>query len=505
MKKPSSILLFVLCLIFIFSCQPEQEHHSHKKYPHKIAEPPSDDRPQLRQGEGPVENEIDMHLEEHVADTADMSSYFNINGHSQKDLARAVRNFYREHDFHPVWNLHDIQSNKAENFLAYLGTLHQEGLEPEVYREAELRKLLTESRLERKDQAKIAAQADIHFTATFLTVAYHLRYGKVKPRDLQIKWYIHKKRRTNFKSLLQDIFHEEKPSEILAKMPPVHQQYHHLKIALKNYQYTLIEGSSQYEQEIKDKIITIKINMERMRWMNDSLGEKNVLVDIPSFTLYMNDQENGSRKMKVITGKQLRSTPVFSDEIGYMVFSPYWNVPHNLAVHDILPKIQRSKRYFYAYKYEIFSGWGDNSVKLDPGDIDWNKLSADNFPYRLRQRPGPRNAMGRVKFMFPNVFNIYLHDTPEKHLFNRDRRDFSSGCIRVEDPIELAIFLMPELTPEKIASKMNQDREEYVNLQQKIPVHLVYFTAEADSTGNVSFREDIYGLDESIRDFMFNK
>jgi murein L,D-transpeptidase YcbB/YkuD len=504
MKHNFPIPILLICLILITSCQPEPEHHSHKKYPHEIAEPSTDGRPQLKQGEGSVDNEIDMHIEEQLADTADISSFFYFNGRMQKDLARAVKNYYRQHNYASVWHLYDINSTKAENFLTYIGNLHQEGLEPEDYQGPDLRKLFTEARLKKKNQAKIAAQADIQFTATFLTVAYHLRYGKVKPRDLQIKWYINKKRRTDFKILLQDIHREENPSDILNKMIPAIAQYQNLKKALKNYHFALLESSSINEDEVKDQIITIKINMERLRWMNDSLGDKNVLVDIPSFTLTINDKK-GSSKMKVITGKEVRSTPFFSDEIEYMVFSPYWNVPHNLAVYDILPKIKRSKRYFYAYRFEIFSGWGDEAVQLDPGDIDWQSLSADNFPYRLRQRPGPRNAMGKVKFMFPNIYNIYLHDTPERHLFEKERRDFSSGCIRVENPELLATFLMPELTPDNIKNKMNQDREKYVNLNEKVPVHLVYFTAEADSTGDVIFREDIYNLDESMRDFMKKK
>jgi murein L,D-transpeptidase YcbB/YkuD len=206
--------------------------------------------------------------------------------------------------------------------------------------------------------------------------------------------------------------------------------------------------------------------------------------------------------MRVVTGQAYRQTPVFSDQISYLVLNPYWHVPHSIAVKDKLPDFQRDPSLVSRLGYEVFRGWGADATPIDPSTIDWSALSASTFPYRLRQRPGPQNALGQIKFMFPNAHSVYLHDTPSRYLFDRATRSFSSGCIRVEHPLDLAVTLLRHnegWTRERLRAATRGDTERTVMLAQKVPVHLLYWTAWAEANGPVQFRRDVYDRDGAVR------
>jgi murein L,D-transpeptidase YcbB/YkuD len=193
--------------------------------------------------------------------------------------------------------------------------------------------------------------------------------------------------------------------------------------------------------------------------------------------------------------------------MSYLVLNPYWHVPHTLATQDKLPEIKKDVRYLARHNIEVFRGWGADATPVDPSTIDWSTLSKSNFPYRLRQKPGPNNALGRVKFMFPNPHSVYLHDTPSRSLFGRAERSFSSGCIRVERPLDLAAYLLgdqPKWTRDAIASALSSPAtadlsEQTVLLKQPLPVHLLYWTAWSDD-GTVHFRTDVYDRDAPLLD-----
>jgi murein L,D-transpeptidase YcbB/YkuD len=232
------------------------------------------------------------------------------------------------------------------------------------------------------------------------------------------------------------------------------------------------------------------------------LGARHIRVNIAGFELEV--VENGSpvMQMRVIVGQQYRQTPVFSGDITYLVLSPYWHVPSSIAVKDKLPLLKKNPGALSQQGYEIFRGWGADAQAVDPTKVDWSTVSVGNFPYRLRQKPGPNNALGRVKFMFPNPHNVYLHDTPSRELFARSERGFSSGCIRVQQPMELTQYLLadqPEWTPERIQRVIDSRKETSVRLKQAVPVHLLYWTAWAEGDGTVHFRRDIYGRDARLQ------
>jgi murein L,D-transpeptidase YcbB/YkuD len=197
-------------------------------------------------------------------------------------------------------------------------------------------------------------------------------------------------------------------------------------------------------------------------------------------------------------GQPYRDTPVFRDSMRYLEFNPTWTVPPTILREDILPKIKRDPGYLAERNMQVLERSGR---PVDVNTIDWPSVSARNFPYMLRQGPGPDNALGRVKFMFPNAHAIYIHDTPSKRLFTRSERTFSSGCIRVERPFELAELVLDDPVrwdQQGIQQVLDSGRTQRVNLKEPLPVLILYWTAEADANGRVHFRKDVYGRDERV-------
>ena len=258
---------------------------------------------------------------------------------------------------------------------------------------------------------------------------------------------------------------------------------------------------------VEQRIRQLKLNLERWRWLPQTLGERYILVNMANFELNVVEKDQPVMAMRVIVGKGYRRTPVFSGKMTYLVFNPYWHVPPGIAIKDKLPLIRKDPDYLVKQNMKVFQGWGADAKEIDPQSIDWSKVTAKNFTFRLRQDPGPSNALGRVKFMFPNRFNVYLHDTPSRELFEKTLRTFSSGCIRIEKPIELAEYLLrdePKWTHETILAAIEKQVEQTVRLPRSIPVHLLYWTAWVDREGSLHFVRDIYGrdkrLDEALRE-----
>jgi murein L,D-transpeptidase YcbB/YkuD len=219
------------------------------------------------------------------------------------------------------------------------------------------------------------------------------------------------------------------------------------------------------------------------------------------FRLDVIENEQTLMRMRTIVGKGYRRTPVFSEKITYLVINPYWHVPPNIAVKDKLPLIKKDSYYLAREHMRVFQGWGSDAKEFDPRTVDWSKVTAQGFKYRLVQDPGPWNALGRIKFMFPNRFNVYLHDTPSRELFKKTTRTFSSGCIRIEKPIDLAEYLLrgdSKWTREAILAAIDRQAERTIRLPEPIPLHLLYWTAWVDERGVVQFRDDIYGRDKRL-------
>jgi L,D-transpeptidase YcbB len=252
---------------------------------------------------------------------------------------------------------------------------------------------------------------------------------------------------------------------------------------------------------LEEKVERIRLNLERWRWLPENLGVRRIQVNIADFNLKVVEHEQSVLEMKVIAGRDYRQTPVFSDKISYIVLNPSWYIPQSIAVKDKLPLIKKKPGYLAQQKIRVFSGWKADSKEIDPSHINWSRVTASNFYYRLRQDPGPNNALGRIKFMFPNRFNVYLHDTPSRELFNKTSRTFSSGCIRIQHAEELALYLLkdnPQWNHERLRKALDTMKEQSIRLPSSIPVHLLYLTVFVDKDGVVQFRNDIYGRDAQL-------
>lgn len=236
-----------------------------------------------------------------------------------------------------------------------------------------------------------------------------------------------------------------------------------------------------------DRVKQILLNMNRMRWMPIEPDGRLIIVNIPEFALHVYENKKKVWDMNVVVGKEGHNTTMFSGDLNQIVFSPYWNVPQSIVEKEILPKLASNPDYLASQNME--------QVGTDE----------DGVP-KIRQLPGPGNSLGKVKFLFPNSFNIYFHDTNAKSLFEKDKRAFSHGCIRLADPEKMAQYLLrdqPEWTPGKIEDAMNSGKEKYVKLKNPVPVIITYYTAWVDDNGQLNFRDDIYSHDEDMGSKMF--
>lgn len=254
------------------------------------------------------------------------------------------------------------------------------------------------------------------------------------------------------------------------------------------------------------RIRQIVTNMERWRWLPRELGNKHVFVNQAAFNLHIRNNGKVTDKRKVIIGKEFHKTPMFSDRIRYAEFNPTWTVPPSIAGRAILPKLKQNPGYLEANDYQLYTSWKAGSPAMSPYSIDWNSVNSKKFPYRIVQKPGKKNALGQVKFMFPNKHAVYLHDTSHRELFAKTRRAYSSGCIRVHKPMEFAEKLFStsgNLSRGKIDTILNSRQQTRINLKSPIPVHLTYFTVWVNEEGVPNFYEDIYGRDKLVRNILF--
>ncbi|WP_187149360.1 L,D-transpeptidase family protein [Desulforapulum autotrophicum] len=253
----------------------------------------------------------------------------------------------------------------------------------------------------------------------------------------------------------------------------------------------------------EDRVDQIKINMARWRWQDHGLGDKYILVNIANYSLYACKTGELKFSMPVIVGKFQHQTPVFSDKIKYLELNPYWNVPSSIAVNEDLPGLRKNPSYLVEKNIRLFSNWQKDGVEIDSTAINWKRVTPSEMArFKLRQDPGPTNALGRVKFVFPNHYSVYLHDSPAKRLFSEQKRSFSHGCIRVSEPEKLAVFLLDEegseWNIEQIHDLISQGKRKVLKIRLPVPVHITYQTAWVDKDDEILFNGDVYGRDEKL-------
>jgi L,D-transpeptidase YcbB len=246
---------------------------------------------------------------------------------------------------------------------------------------------------------------------------------------------------------------------------------------------------------LEERIRQLLVNLDRGRVLLHDLPNDFVIVNIAGYSIYLVRGQEVVWNARVQVGKTYRQTPMFRSEINYLVFNPTWTVPPGIIRNDILPDARRDPASITRRGLRVLNASGS---EVDPASVDWSKFKSGNIPYTLRQDPGPKNALGRVKIMFPNTYSVYLHDTPSQSKFEEVDRAFSSGCVRVERPLELAERLLADPStwnPATIQKAIDAGRTQNVTLPNKVPVLLAYWTAWVDPEGRVNFRRDVYGQD----------
>ena len=249
---------------------------------------------------------------------------------------------------------------------------------------------------------------------------------------------------------------------------------------------------------VQGQIEQVEVNLERWRWLPDELGRRHLRANIADFNVMAYKDGVAERTHLTIVGKTFRKTPVFSDEVEYIVLNPWWETPPSLARADKLPTFKRDPGAVERLGFQVLDKSG---TVVNASTIDWNAIPAGTMPYRIRQAPGEQNALGQVKIIFPNKHNVYFHDTPTRGLFAQRQRAFSSGCLRTQNPIDLSEWLLNE-TPnwgrDKIDAALATKKETRVNLASKVPVHILYSTVVSEEDGGVRYLDDIYQRDAAV-------
>jgi len=252
-------------------------------------------------------------------------------------------------------------------------------------------------------------------------------------------------------------------------------------------------------RDINQTITQLRLNLDRIKWLHQRNASKHIIINIPDFKLFFESNETLIDSMRVIVGRGNHPTPIFSDTVEYIVLNPYWNVPKSIVQKEFIPKLLRDPYAMQKKGIEIRRGWGKGAKLVNPTTVDWKKYRYGAMPFHFAQKPGRRNALGKVKFLFPNKFSVYMHDTPNKRLFKRQKRAFSHGCIRLQNPrglLKTFASFEPNIHFESAQKVLKGKKKKFLSLKEKVPVDIVYLTAWVDYNGTVQFRDDIYGYDK---------
>ncbi len=464
---------------------------------------------------------------------------------------KSVLEYYASHDFAPVWTLPEKLNDQGEQMVSLIAGSRNLGLLPEMFHYRLLSKMKDSSLLD----------AEMLLSNAFFLMISHVDLGCIDTGSFEYVW---KANALNYAidEELERVFNGENPQSIIAEKEPKNWDYQQLKIGLTAFlqdhlldtnhfeipkfrddsvlcykvarealfghgfiDSTGLEDDSVFLDSLRvfqllcglkddaivgrwtghslsksntDRFLQAALSMEKWRWKPDTLPSKYFRVNIPEFTLYFVDNDTLKSKNRVIVGATITPTPEFSARMETIVTNPVWHVPYSIASTEIVAAGKKDTSYFSKRNYKVFR----DGVEQNVGTIDWSKLREGNFPYRVQQGSGGGNSLGRIKFLFPNLEYVFLHDTPSKYLFGNDVRAYSHGCIRLENPIELGIELLRcevnEIAPDTLDSIIFRGQNMAIRLAEPFPVILEYFTATGDSAGNIIFHPDIYGRDEKF-------
>lgn len=398
-----------------------------------------------------------------------------------------VVQFYTRRLFWPAWSNDAGLLPQVESLLQALREAADEGLKSRDYHLTRLETVLTELRQQHSSTVPLHAAAwadvDLLLTDALLTYGSHLLYGRMTPRTSEIMFDTSPEK-ADLVGVLQEGVESNRIAEALHSLFPRHPGYARLRQVLAQYRQR--PGAEMQVWQIVQ-------NMERWRWLPQELGQRYILVDVPAYTLEVMERDQPVMTMRVVVGKPSWPTPMLSATINHVVLNPDWTVPPSIAAQELLPILRSNPGYLTQQNMRVSSG----PHAVDPRSIDWGKVSKKHFPYRLRQEPGPKNPLGQIKFMFPNRFQVYLHDTPSRALFAKPERAFSHGCVRVEKPTELAEYVLRgALSRDRLLAAIGRRTSRTVMLPEPVPIYFVYRTVRVQDDGTVHFQPDIYGYDD---------
>lgn len=475
-------------------------------------------------------------------------------------LSEAVAEFYRERGYAPVWTKGENVLAGADALLEALGRAERDGLDPGRYRHGtalELRQRFeeTESDIDDPAEQRLLGDLDMILTEGFTRYADDLAMGTIDPEAADLEWTIERGESPGTQPI-EAMLNGAEVESVIAALRPMTPFYDRLLNALAEYRQKqeaggwpavgelpklepgdsgpavrrlrarLAQSTDTLEQRlasggadrpelydpllalaverfqkrngvapdgiigpetrralnipVEDRIAMLRTNLDRWRWLPRDLGSTFILVNVAGQELEVVHADTTAMAMSVVVGKVGHETPIFRDTLEHIVVNPYWNVPESIAEEEIWPVAERDPGYLARNNYEVVNRGGRRAI---------------------RQRPGPTNALGEVKFLFPNRHNVYLHDTPADHLFSQRERAFSHGCVRVERPRDLARLLFEialDRDPDEYARFAARDTEQWLNVENPVPVYILYFTAWATPEGEVHFYPDIYGRDERL-------
>lgn len=481
---------------------------------------------------------------------SELSASFEAAG--ENSAAKDIYYLYGARHFEPIWLDTDADggvalSAQAQTVLEIFKAAEREGLRPSDYLTPAL-----DLKAAGEDTLNLA-QLESAFSEAAVRYATHIHTGRIKPQSVDERLDITPKT-IDRAALLTDLSKAADPAAVFSKLQPTHPEFIALKAALATFDESKLDRPAQiaagptikpgmsdprvpairarlelpasdglvYDDALVEAMKTFQTaqqldvdgvtgpatlaalnggvpvtkadiiaNMERWRWMPADLGDFHVFVNIPEFDLAINRGGVEQYTTRVVVGTTKNQTPVFSDNIRHLVVNPYWNVPSSIVKGEIAPAVLNNPGYIDNQNMDLI--YQGNPVS--PWQVNWSMVSTSNFPFRVRQRPGAGNALGQIKFLFPNKHDVYLHDTPSKSLFSRSLRAFSHGCVRVENPMEFADALMANEANISRASleAMFGANEKWVNPDKQIPVHLAYFTVRVEAGGALKAYGDIYG------------
>jgi len=396
-----------------------------------------------------------------------------------------LKKFYRGKLGKGIWTGRKGLNKRGAELVKVLQGAGADGLEPRDYLSALPKNIQSLSGNE-------LAGAELYLSQSFWKFGRDLSAGRTTPAVSEPDIVISRKT-TDVQGWLK-VAARKGAANVVGQLRPKHAQYLALRKALTKTKARSAKGRQ------------IIVNMERWRWLPRSLGKRNVLVNQAAFEMLFTDNGKLIDRRRVVVGKPFHKTPMFSHKISYAEFNPTWTVPESIAGNEILPKLRKDPGYLERNNYKVYTSWKASAPAMNPHSVDWQSVSSKKFPYRIVQQPGDNNALGQVKFLFPNRFNVYLHDTQAKNLFSKSARAFSHGCIRVEKPLEFAekLFGSRSLSQSKIKKILSNPATHKVNLKKPVPVHLAYFTAWVDK-GRVKFHKDVYGRDKLVSNILFGR